>query len=1206
VELLACGRQLRSWWCEGEEVANETILIVDADTKSQKVLEVNFKKAGYRVMITETMAQAQELLAAETPELIITDTRLPDGDGFALCEYIKQQPLLRDVPLIFLTEDGALPRKMRGFELGATDYLTKPIYIKEIVGRVELALQQRAKSMLSDADAELIEGDLAEITVVDLLQTIEVELRSGTIQLERNGIQATVYFQEGNILDAICGKLQGEEALYRLMLWPKGRFAVRYHESIKRPDIIEKDSTTLLLEGMRRLDRWNEMVVTLPHLSRIFEPDYKRLTQISDDLPVEVVRLVRLFDGYRTLRDAIDDSPVDDLTTLHILRKLLEDEVLQDVTPQEAPLSHTSQHTNLATWLAARPELAEEHKASREALRTAPGFQNLHDAQGDEAAAAVEPGEEGLSEPISETLEAREEEEGQVPGGHQQEERSWSFHWDKEAQGAAPEAEPASDAVEAPAPVVEEPAPVVDPQEAMRLFAEQEERRREEEARQLASHQIASAPEVEEVVEEPTLEEASGLLNEPAPGAERQLDVWMRGGTQRRSIDPEQKVEGDDVYVPRDPTQEMHRNVMLAQIEEQAEARERMNTPLAMPAQAPEDPTRRPTPRDPYEGIEDMLAARGAPVASREAAPAEATPAEATPAEPEAREAALEESEAIQREAVEQLQRGGQEEAAEGERRRTTDQFAAIRPDQVAATPDPLDIEPPAVTAPAVEETAAPLIALGSPEDQASEPEVEASPAISGADAFQEEDEEDEEDEGEDEEEDEEDDEDEGGEESADAAPVVAADSSSELRIARENKDIPLPHRTARDHELIHTEYNLSARKTSPPREKLDPENLPVEAAAPAAAPAAQDDKKTVKLGAVKKPAEPLLAPVEATLEETMPASKPEPEAPAPVDTPVVEAAPSEPAAPIDPLMVDPPPLRRRSDDTMDDLLAVDPQSGFNFKGLAIVAVVILVLMITLLVVFNSSDDNNTVTPPVAAKQDMAPPVDAGAPDLAEVAVAPDAAPDLAQAVALDAAGAELSATALGDASVLRAARLALLFSGVDPESVADPLHPDAVADMGEAPDMVVEPDMAAPAADMAVAVVEEDMAKAVTPPDPVEVAPPSFDEQLTQAERFVRNESMNKAKKILRNLVKEQPENPKVHYLLGRSEVGANNGGAIQSLIKAKMLGYDDPELFVHLGTAYQINGDTDKARKNYEEYLKRAPSGKMAKEIRAVLNRL
>jgi Tfp pilus assembly protein PilF len=53
-------------------------------------------------------------------------------------------------------------------------------------------------------------------------------------------------------------------------------------------------------------------------------------------------------------------------------------------------------------------------------------------------------------------------------------------------------------------------------------------------------------------------------------------------------------------------------------------------------------------------------------------------------------------------------------------------------------------------------------------------------------------------------------------------------------------------------------------------------------------------------------------------------------------------------------------------------------------------------------------------------------------------------------------------------------------------------------------------------------------------------------------------------------------------------------------------MLGFNDPELFVHLGTAYQINGDKAKARQNYEAYLKQAPGGKLAKDIRAVLGTL
>ena len=208
-------------------MANETILIVDADTKSQKVLEVSFKKAGYRVVMTDGPKRARELVQDTSPDIIISDTAFPNGgDGFDFLADLKSGKA-RNVPFIFLTEERSLPQKMRGFELGADDYLTKPIYIKEVTTRVELLLQKRAKESLTDEDIEELEGNLADITMIDLLQTIEEELRSGTIHLTAELQSAVIYFREGNILDAICGKLQGEEAIYRLMLWPDGVFVLR-------------------------------------------------------------------------------------------------------------------------------------------------------------------------------------------------------------------------------------------------------------------------------------------------------------------------------------------------------------------------------------------------------------------------------------------------------------------------------------------------------------------------------------------------------------------------------------------------------------------------------------------------------------------------------------------------------------------------------------------------------------------------------------------------------------------------------------------------------------------------------------------------------------------------------------------------------------------------------------------------------------------
>ena len=69
--------------------ANATILIVDSDAKSQKMLEVTFKKAGHSVLLTDTLAQARELLAQATPAIVLVEVSLPDGSGFDLYEELR-------------------------------------------------------------------------------------------------------------------------------------------------------------------------------------------------------------------------------------------------------------------------------------------------------------------------------------------------------------------------------------------------------------------------------------------------------------------------------------------------------------------------------------------------------------------------------------------------------------------------------------------------------------------------------------------------------------------------------------------------------------------------------------------------------------------------------------------------------------------------------------------------------------------------------------------------------------------------------------------------------------------------------------------------------------------------------------------------------------------------------------------------------------
>lgn len=332
-------------------MANETILVVDGDTQSRKVLEVSFKKSGYRVLMTESAAEALACIEDETPDLIVSDTDLPDGDGFGFCKEVKSRSEWEHIPFLFLTEESSLPQKIEGLEIGADDYLTRPIYIKEVTTRVEVLLQKRDRELLSEGGLEEFTGELSDITLIDLLQTIDEESRTGLVEFERDDSRGTMTFEDGRVIDARCGKLQGEAAVYRLMLWPSGKFVVKYRDEMPGAVHIDKSTQELLLEGIQRLQQWDRLTEELPSLERIFETDYHALPELLDEVPEDVGRIVRLFDGFRTLREVIDDSPVDDVTSLRIIRRIFDEGVLEDVTGETDRESRSEAESHLADWL---------------------------------------------------------------------------------------------------------------------------------------------------------------------------------------------------------------------------------------------------------------------------------------------------------------------------------------------------------------------------------------------------------------------------------------------------------------------------------------------------------------------------------------------------------------------------------------------------------------------------------------------------------------------------------------------------------------------------------------------------------------------------------------------------------------------------------------------------------------------------------------
>jgi len=379
------------------------LLLVDGDAKSLRVMEVSLRQAGYHVTSAVNGLDAWEKCEAAAPDLVISDTRLPEMDGFELCARLKSDRRFSSIPFVFLSSQKELEHKVRGLELGVEDYLTKPIYIQEIVTRVKILLQKRDKERLERRDQKGgLTGSLADMGVVDLVQALEMGRKTGVIRIaDRQGTAAEVFFRDGKVVDVSLGGQVGEAAFYRLLAWTEGTFEIAF-EHVERESRIDFSTQGLLMEGMRRLDERARLAELLPSFDAILEVDHALLGERLASLPDEVNPVLRLFDGRKELARVLEDTPLDDLACLSIAARLYAVGILREVqaVPQ-APAPATAEAERVTSLRAERDEPADWFVEpsgilvlGKEAIPLAVQEAALEDAGRPRAAAHPSPAEE--------------------------------------------------------------------------------------------------------------------------------------------------------------------------------------------------------------------------------------------------------------------------------------------------------------------------------------------------------------------------------------------------------------------------------------------------------------------------------------------------------------------------------------------------------------------------------------------------------------------------------------------------------------------------------------------------------------------------------------------------------------------------------------------------------------------------------------------
>jgi two-component system alkaline phosphatase synthesis response regulator PhoP len=171
-------------------MAKPMILVVDDERNILELVKFNLEKAGYRVIMAGDGKEACYLTRSEKPDLIILDVMLPEMDGFEVCQIIKKDSTISEIPIIMLTARTEEIDKVLGLEIGADDYMTKPFSPRELVARVKAILRRTAKkSPETLADSEVINtGGL----IIDP-QRFEVYLEGEKLDLTRKEFELIRY-----------------------------------------------------------------------------------------------------------------------------------------------------------------------------------------------------------------------------------------------------------------------------------------------------------------------------------------------------------------------------------------------------------------------------------------------------------------------------------------------------------------------------------------------------------------------------------------------------------------------------------------------------------------------------------------------------------------------------------------------------------------------------------------------------------------------------------------------------------------------------------------------------------------------------------------------------------------------------------------------------------------------------------------------------
>lgn len=224
----------------------KNLLLVDDEKSFLLSLEDMLKDSAedYKVNTANNGKEAVNILENQNIDLVVTDLKMPEMDGFDLIAYISgSKP---DMPVIAMTAFGTPDMENRLMEMGAFQYIEKPIDFPTLLEKIK-------DGLITDEAPSASDGRVAGISIASFIQLLELDQKTCTLHVTSGSDKGILYFMDGELLDASYDGLEGQEAALEIISWENAEIEIK-NSCSKKEKVIDVPLGFILLESARVRD----------------------------------------------------------------------------------------------------------------------------------------------------------------------------------------------------------------------------------------------------------------------------------------------------------------------------------------------------------------------------------------------------------------------------------------------------------------------------------------------------------------------------------------------------------------------------------------------------------------------------------------------------------------------------------------------------------------------------------------------------------------------------------------------------------------------------------------------------------------------------------------------------------------------------------------------------------------------------------------